>query len=83
MRALAVGLCLGWAVSAAAQIPIEVNKPRSIFDCDTKVAEEWYGSEERCLEDLCTGESVTNRYIQDDRGDRRLRKNPCYGMKPR
>ena len=73
------------AVHSHGQVPlaVEVNRPRSIFDCDTKVAEEWYGSKDRCLEDLCAGVTVTRRNIQDDRGRGRMRKNPCYGRKRR
>ena len=59
---------------------VEVNRPRSVFDCDTPRGEAWYGSADRCLCELCAGGNVTNRYI--DGTDDRLRKNPCYGRDP-
>ena len=59
---------------------VEVNRPRSIFDCDTPRGEAWYGSADRCLRELCAGGNYTNRYIDD--ADDHLRKNPCYGRDP-
>jgi hypothetical protein len=59
---------------------VEVNRPRTIFDCDTPRGEAWYGSTKRCLAELCAGGNFTNRYI--DGTDDRLRKNPCYGLDP-
>jgi hypothetical protein len=59
---------------------IEVNRPRSIFQCDTPLGKDWYGSTERCLAELCVGGNYTNRYISDD--SERLRRNPCYGRDP-
>lgn len=59
---------------------IDVNRPRSPFDCDTPRGEQWYGSEERCLEELCAGRNVFNEYIFDAHNRRRL--NPCYGQSP-
>jgi hypothetical protein len=58
---------------------IEVNRPRSIFQCDTPLGKDWYGSTERCLAELCVGGNYTNRYISDAE---RLRRNPCYGRDP-
>jgi len=77
---LAALLLAGLAPAARAQVQIEVNRPRSAFECDLPKAQEWYGSTERCLTELCAGENVTNRYVIDRRGD--LRKNPCYGRTP-
>jgi hypothetical protein len=59
---------------------IEVNRPRSVFECDTPVGASWYGSAERCLAELCAGGNVTNAHVIDGRG--RLRRNPCYGRDP-
>ena len=65
---------------AAQPLPIEVNRPRSIFECDTPIGEQWYGSADRCLRELCAGRNVTNAQIVDEGG--RLRRNPCYGRDP-
>lgn len=65
---------------STAQVEIEVNRPRTPFDCDTPLGEKWYGSEERCLEELCGGKNVTNEYIFEANG--RSRRNPCYGRNP-
>ena len=59
---------------------IDVNRPRTPFDCDLPIGESWYGSQERCLAELCAGENVYNEYILDD--SNRHRKNPCYGQSP-
>jgi hypothetical protein len=67
-------------VFAAPPVEIEVNRPRSIFECDTPVAEKWYGSTNRCLKELCAGENVISTHIIDGAG--RLRRNPCYGRSP-
>ena len=65
---------------APAQVQIEVNRPRSIFECDTPIGEQWYGSADRCLQELCAGRNVTNAQLVDESG--RLRRNPCYGRDP-
>ena len=67
---------------AAAQpgVLIEVNRPHSIFECDTPIGVDWYGSSDRCLMELCAGRNVTNSHILDERG--RLRRNPCQGRDP-
>ena len=57
-----------------------VRPPRSIFDCDTPRGEDWYGSADRCLQELCAGGNFTNQYI--DGPGHQLRKNPCYGRDP-
>jgi len=44
------------------------------------MAERWYGSTKRCLQDLCAGGNVYNEYIFD--AENRRRKNPCYGLSP-
>jgi hypothetical protein len=62
------------------QVQIEVNRPRSIFECDTPVGEQWYGSTNRCLKELCAGENVISIHVLDGAG--RLRRNPCYGRSP-
>lgn len=49
--------------------------PSSPFDCDTARAKEWYGSEQRCREDLCRGRNESNAYVSGPDG--RLRANPC------
>lgn len=65
---------------ADAQLQVDVNRPRSQFECDTPVGEKWYGSTERCLEELCGGKNVYNEWIFDS--DKRRRRNPCYGRNP-
>jgi hypothetical protein len=65
---------------AASQVQIEVNRPRTIFDCDTPRGEQWYGSTDRCLRELCVGQNVTNAQLVDESGH--LRRNPCYGRDP-
>jgi hypothetical protein len=80
--------CLGLAAgSAHGQDPrlrangtIDVNRPRSPFDCDTPIGRDWFGSSERCLAELCAGENVTNAHVVDARGN--LRRNPCAGRDP-
>jgi hypothetical protein len=69
-----------FAAPLAAQVQIDVNRPRSPFDCDTPIGEQWYGSEERCLQELCAGRNVFNECIFDAHNRRRL--NPCYGQSP-
>ena len=59
---------------------VEVNRPRTIFDCDTPRGEAWYGSTDHCLRELCAGGNFTNQYV--DGADNRPRKNPCYGRDP-
>jgi hypothetical protein len=59
---------------------IYVDRPRSPFDCELPIGQQWYGSRERCLAYLCGGENVYNEYIFD--ADGRRRKNPCYGQSP-
>jgi hypothetical protein len=54
---------------------IDAGRPTSAFDCDTRKAQEWYGSEKRCREDLCRGANRSNAYVQGPDG--RLRANPC------
>jgi hypothetical protein len=62
-----------------APLQLEINRPQSPFDCDTPRGESWYGSTDRCLEELCAGENVYNEYIFQGS---RARKNPCYGRSP-
>jgi hypothetical protein len=75
------------ATAARAQDPrlrpngvLDVNRPRSAFECDTPIGRDWFGSEERCLAELCAGENVTNAHVIDARGN--LRRNPCAGRDP-
>ena len=75
LLALTVG---GFA--AEAQLQVDVNRPKSQFECDTPVGEKWYGSTERCLEELCGGQNVYNEWIFD--ANKRRRRNPCYGRNP-
>ncbi len=78
---LAVVASVVWyALPAQAQLQVDVNRPHSQFDCDTPVGEKWYGSTERCLEELCGGKNVYNEWIFDS--DKRRRRNPCYGRNP-
>ena len=81
-----VSLLLG-AAAARAQDPrlrpngvLDVNRPRSAFECDTPIGQDWFGSTERCLAELCAGENVTNAHVVDVRGN--LRRNPCAGRDP-
>ena len=70
------------AAARAAETPsvnVDVNRPKTAFDCDLSIAERWYGSKERCLKDLCVGRDVISINVLDDG---RLRKNPCYGRTP-
>lgn len=67
--------------AARAQLQVDVNRPRSQFECDTPVGREWYGSTERCLEELCGGKNVYNEWLFTDDHKRR-RRNPCYGRNP-
>jgi hypothetical protein len=69
-----------FAARLEAQVQIDVNRPRSPFECDTPIGEQWYGSEERCLQELCAGRNVFNEYIFDANNRRRV--NPCYGQSP-
>jgi hypothetical protein len=56
------------------------TRPRSASECDLPGGREWFGSTERCLQELCAGENVTNAHTQDREG--RIRRNPCYGRDP-
>jgi hypothetical protein len=78
--ALVLAAAFALVPTGAAQIRIDVNRPQSAFDCDTPRGEQWYGSTERCLDELCGGENVFNEYIFDAKNRRRL--NPCYGRSP-
>jgi hypothetical protein len=79
-RLLLVSLFATVSLPAAAQLQVDVNRPRSEFECDTPVGEKWYGSTERCLAELCGGKNVTNEWIFD--AQNRRRRNPCYGQSP-
>jgi hypothetical protein len=57
-----------------------VRPPRTIFDCDTPRGEDWYGSADRCLAEMCAGGNFTNQYV--DGPGNKPRKNPCYGRDP-
>ena len=70
----------GVVVVPGASEAVDVNRPRSPFDCELPIGQNWYGSRERCLAYLCGGENVYNEYIFD--ADGRRRKNPCYGQSP-
>jgi hypothetical protein len=78
MRARVLFVTIGLASPALGQVEININRPRSAFDCTLPNGKEWYGSEERCLAYLCAGQNVYNEYIFDH--DNRRRKNPCYGQ---
>lgn len=76
-----VPISLGAAQAKQARRPrptrviIETGRPNSPFECDTAKARDWYGSAERCREDLCRGQNESNAYV--DGPDGRLRQNPC------
>ena len=76
----AVAIVVAIARDAGSQAQVDVNRPRTIFDCDTPLGERWYGSTDRCLRELCVGQNVTNAQLVDDSGH--LRRNPCYGRDP-
>lgn len=59
---------------------IDVNRPRTPFDCELPIGENWYGSRAQCLAYLCAGQNVYNEYLFD--ADNRRRRNPCYGQNP-
>jgi hypothetical protein len=61
-------------------VVVDVNRPRTPFDCDLPIGIEWYGSRSTCLQYLCGGKNVYNEYIFDQ--DNRRRKNPCFGQSP-
>lgn len=63
-----------------AQVQIDVNRPRSPFDCLLPIGQQWYGSQQRCLAYLCAGQNVYNEYVFDAQS--RRRKNPCFGQSP-
>jgi hypothetical protein len=63
----------------SAPLQLELNRPQTAFDCDTPRGKSWYGSTDRCLEEMCAGENVYNEYIFQGS---RARKNPCYGRSP-
>lgn len=58
---------------------IDVNRPRTPFDCELPIGENWYGSRAKCLAYLCAGRNVYNEYVFEEN---RRRKNPCYGQNP-
>lgn len=59
---------------------IDVNRPRTPFDCELPIGEQWYGSRAACLAELCAGHNVYNEFLFD--ADNRRRRNPCYGQNP-
>jgi len=72
------------AGTAAAQVQIDINRPRNEFDCAYPNGIAWYGSQERCLQELCLGKNVTNQWLFDGDGNsKRRRRNPCYRVDPR
>jgi hypothetical protein len=89
----AMHLALGCALLAIASVSaasaeertgppvvVDVNRPRSPFDCSLPIGIQWYGSRQVCLQYLCGGRNVYNEYLFD--ADNRRRKNPCYGQSP-
>jgi hypothetical protein len=86
-RALPISAALAILLSsllppAAAQQQIDINRPRSPYECDLPHAIRWYGSQDRCLQELCIGWNITNQW-SFEAGGRRRRRNPCYGVNPR
>ena len=61
-------------------VRVDSNRPRSAFECDLPGGGDWFGSTERCLQELCVGDNVTNEHTRDRDG--RIRRNPCYGRDP-
>lgn len=78
MRKGILMVCLAVTCSWAADV--QVNRPRSIFECDQPVGQNWFGSTERCLKELCRGADVISINILDDQNH--LRRNPCHGRQP-
>jgi len=66
---------------AVGQLQVDINRPRTPFDCSLENGIRWYGSKERCLQELCAGGNTTNEWIFDSNGKRR-RRNPCYRVDP-
>jgi len=79
--ALAVFLS-SFSPAAMAQLQIDLNRPRSPYECDLPHAIRWYGSQQRCLQEMCIGRNTTNQWSFEG-GGRRRRRNPCYGVDPR
>ncbi len=77
---LLAALAIAAAAPSRGQLQIDINRPRSPFECDTPVGESWYGSTQRCLDELCGGRNVTNEWLFDEH--KRRRRNPCYGRDP-
>ncbi|GIW40869.1 MAG: hypothetical protein KatS3mg076_1446 [Candidatus Binatia bacterium] len=73
-------LLLATSAVGAEPLVVDVNRPRTPFDCDLPLGVRWFGSAERCLRELCAGENVFNEYVFDASG--RRRKNPCFGQSP-
>ena len=61
-------------------VRVDSNRPRTAFECDLPGGADWFGSTDRCLQELCAGENVTNEHVRDREG--RIRRNPCYGRDP-
>ena len=69
------------APAVAGEHQVDVNRPRSPFDCDTPIGVGWYGSTDRCLDELCGNFNTINEWLFVDDHKRR-RRNPCYGRNP-
>lgn len=80
LLALAVAANTAAVTAATAEVQVDVNRPGSPFECDTPIGEKWYGSTERCLDELCGGHNVYNEWVFDE--FKRRRRNPCYGRNP-
>jgi hypothetical protein len=81
LRALSPSLVVWlFSCSVQAQVQVDVNRPRSAFDCLLPMGAQWYGSQERCLAYMCAGQNVYNEYVFD--AHNRRRKNPCFGQSP-
>lgn len=74
------GLPAAMATDQRSSLQIDINRPQSPFECDLPIGTAWYGSSDRCLEELCAGQNVFNEYIFDNHN--RRRRNPCYGQSP-
>jgi hypothetical protein len=50
-------------IAAQAEVQVDINRPRSPLECDMPIGETWYGSTERCLDELRGGRNVTNEWL--------------------
>ena len=83
LQRMSLAIVLVGAASAplqGADVEVTINRPRDASQCDLPGGAQYYGSTDRCLEELCAGQNVINEYVFDDHS--RRRRNPCYGHSP-